>query len=179
MVENQNSSSTSSDKDSLVSSERNISTAVPKCNNKATETDLASIDDEDGSEHLLRSEEKNGSGTGYAKTDELGVMKTLHDEQQSNVESKQPKIIKNIMMSLKEGKVRENSSPMRDNRIKPGSATQKTKTETLPKLPKSNFVAPGFKPNFVSPTVTPAKVTPDPVKRMHGSHLLKYQVLDH
>lgn len=183
MAESQNSSTSSSDKDSLVSNERNISTVVNKCSNKATKTDLASIDDEDGSEHFLCSKEKNGFGTGGAKTDKQEVMKTLHNEQQSNVESKLPKIIKNIPMSLKEGKARENSSPMRGNRspmrgnrIKAGGATQKTKIETLPKLPKSNFVAPVFKPNIVSPIVTPEKATPDPAKRMHGSHLLKHQV---
>ncbi|KAF7823195.1 Serine/threonine-protein kinase Nek5 [Senna tora] len=66
---------------------------------------------------------------------------------------------------------------MRGNRIKVSGATQRTKTETLLKLPKSHFVAPGFKPNFVSPTISPAKVTPDPVKRIHGSHLLKHQLL--
>ena len=149
---------------------------MPKCDNKATETDLASIDDED--EHPLPSEEESSSSTGNAKTDRQEVMKPSYNEQRSIVEYKQPKTIKNIMMALKEGKARENGSPMRGSHIRAsGALTQKANTETLSKLPKFNAVTPSFKHNSESPTVAPAKTSPDPTKRMQGLHALKNQVL--
>lgn len=180
MAESQNCSSSSSDKDSLMSNDKIISTVVQKYNNKTTETDVTSIDDEDGSEHILPSEEDTSSSTSNAKSDCQEVMKPSSNERQSIVESKPPKTIKNIMMALKEGKVRENGYPMRGNRIKAvGVSAQKTNADTLPKLPKSNAVAPSIKPNLESPTLTSAKTSPDPPKQMPRSHPLKSQVLYH
>ncbi|KAL2328415.1 hypothetical protein Fmac_021842 [Flemingia macrophylla] len=173
MAESQNSNSSSSDKDSLMSNEKNIATAIPKCDNKATETEQISFD-EDGSD------EENGSSNAIAnaKTAEQEVMKPSHTEHHSNVESKQPKTIRNIMMALKEGKVREATSPMRGNRIKPGGiSTQKISTETLSKLPKPNFAAPSVKPNLESPTVAFSRAAPDSAKRLQGSHHSKHQLL--
>jgi NIMA (never in mitosis gene a)-related kinase len=173
MAESQNSTSSSSDKDSLLSSEKNIPEMVSNCNSKGTDTDLASIDDEDVSEKLLLSEEEHGPNMCTVKMDELEVIKPAHHEQLSNIESRQPKTIKHIMMALKEGKVRENSSPMRGNRTKTGGAlTQRTNTEALPKVPKPSAVAPGFKSN----ADTPAKASFDFAKRIQGSHSLKHQV---
>lgn len=178
MAESQNSSSSSSDKDSSMSNDKIISTMVLKCNVKTTETDVAYIDDEDGSEHILPSGEDNSSSTSNAKADCQEVMKPSSNERQSIVEPKQPRTIKNIMMALKEGKARENGSPMRGNRIKTVSAsTQKTNTDTLPKLPKPSAVAFGIKPNLESPTLTSAKTPPDPPKRMPRSNPLKNQAL--
>ena len=83
------------------------------------------------------------------------------------------------MMALKEGKVREATSPMRGNRIKPsGLSTQKISTETLSKLPKPTFIAPSMKPNLESPAAL-ARASPDPAKRMMGSHYPKHQVHYH
>lgn len=178
MVENRNSSSSSSDKDSLMSNERNIAKAVPKCDNQTTETDLASMDD-DGSAHLP-SEEGNSSSNVNAKTDQQEVMKPSHNEHHSNVASKQPKTIENIMVALKDGKVRETSSPMRGTRIKAtGVSIPKINTETLSKLPKPNFGAHGLKPNLETPTTATAKANPDSAKRFHGSHPSKHQVHCH
>ncbi|KAI4322467.1 hypothetical protein L6164_022159 [Bauhinia variegata] len=169
MAESQNSCSSSSDKDSLMSHERSIPTVVPKCDDKGTETDLTSIDDEDGSEHLVPREEENGSGTGNVKADQKELMKPSQIEKRSNDESKQPKTIKNIMMALKEGKARENSSPMRGNRIKAGGASvQKANT------PKTTAVVPGPKPNLESSPSAPAKATPESGKRIQGLHPLKH-----
>lgn len=177
MAESQNSNGSSSDKDSLTSNERNVATAVPKCDNKATEMDLASVDD-DSSEHLLPSEEENGSSKANAKTTELDVIKpSSHNEQCSNVESKQPKTIRNIMMALKEGKVRQAISPMRGSRMKAGGVSaQKINTDTPSKLPKPTLIAPSLKPNFESPTIPLEKPIPDSAKRIHGSHPSKHQV---
>ncbi|RDX94540.1 Serine/threonine-protein kinase Nek5, partial [Mucuna pruriens] len=170
MAESQNSNSSSSDKDSLMSNEKNMAKAGTKCDNKATEADLISIDD-DGSE------DESGSNNANAKISEQEVMKPSHNEHHSNVESKQPKTIRNIMMALKEGKVREATSPMRGNRIKPGGVSaQKISIETLSKLPKPNFIAPSLKPNLESPTVALARASPDPAKRMLGSHHSKHQL---
>ncbi|KAL5130540.1 Serine/threonine-protein kinase Nek5 [Glycine soja] len=170
MAESQNSNSSSSDKDSLMSNEKKIAPAGPKCYNKAIETDQISIDD-DGSE------DESGSSNANAKTAEQEVMKPSNNEHHSNVESKQPKTIRNIMMALKEGKVREATSPMRGNRIKPGGiSTQKINTETLSKLPKPTFIAPSMKPNLESPAAL-ARASPDPAKRMMGSHYPKHQIL--
>lgn len=173
MAESQNSNSSNSDKDSLMSTEKNIATAVPKCDNKATEMDQTSIDD-DGSEEESGSSNANGN----TKTTEQEVMKPSHNAQHSHVESKQPKTIRNIMMALKEGKVREATSPMRGNRVKPGGVSaQKISTETLSKLPKPIFIAPIVKPMLESPTVALARATPDSAKRMQGSHQSKQQFL--
>ncbi|KAJ7981225.1 Serine/threonine-protein kinase [Quillaja saponaria] len=175
MAESQTSISSSSDKDSLLSNEKNIAEMVSNCDNKATETDLASIDDEDGTEHLVPSEEEKGATLCTAKMNEPELIITNYSEQQSNVESRQPKTIKNIMMALKEGKIRENSSPMRSNGTKTGGASnQRTITDPLHKLPKSNTVVSGFKPNE-SPAGAPAKV--DSAKRIQGPHPSKHQLL--
>ncbi|KAL5169655.1 Serine/threonine-protein kinase Nek5 [Glycine soja] len=170
MAESQNSNSSSSDKDTLMSNEKNIATAGPKCDNEATEMDQTSIDD-DGSD------EESGSCNVNAKTAEQEVVEPSHNKHHSNVESKQPKTIRNIMMALKEGKVREATSPMRGNRIKPsGLSTQKISTETLSKLPKPTFIAPSMKPNLESHAAL-ARASPDPAKRMMGSHYPKHQIL--
>ncbi|KAK8464011.1 hypothetical protein PHAVU_011G098200 [Phaseolus vulgaris] len=175
MAESQNSNSSNSDKDSLMSNEKNFATAaLPKCDNKATEMDQTSIDDD-------VSEEENGPGNanGNTKTGEQEVMKPSHNAHHSHVESKQPKTIRNIMMALKEGKAREATSPMRGNRIKPGgvSTTQKISTETLSKLPKPNFIVPIVKPMLESPTISLARATPDSAKKIQGSHHSKQQFL--
>lgn len=177
--ESRNSSSSSSDKDSLMSNERNITKAGPKCGDKTTEMDRASMD-HDGSEHLLPSEEGNGSSNGNAKTDEQDVVKPSVSEHHSNVVSKQQKTFKNTMTALKDRKVRESGSPMRGNRIKGGGVSvQKTNTETFPKIPKPNFGAPSLKPNLESPTIAPTKATPDSAKLMQGPHPSKHQVHYH
>ncbi|KAK7257589.1 hypothetical protein RIF29_31661 [Crotalaria pallida] len=177
MAESQNSNSSSSDKDSLMSNERNIAAVVPKRDNKATETDVISMDD-DGSEHHLPCEEENGSSDANTndKTVEQSVMKPSHNEQCSSAESKRPKTIRNIMMALKEGKVREIISPMRGSRVKAAAVpTPKINTETLSKLPKPIFSSPGAKSNLESPTGA-LKATPDSAKRILGSHPSKHQL---
>jgi NIMA (never in mitosis gene a)-related kinase len=138
---------------------------------------LASIDDEAGTEKLLLSEEERRLNMCTVKMDEQGVIKPTHNEHVSSTESRQPKTIKNIMMALKEGKVRENKSPMRGHQTKSGGAlTQRTNTETLPKVPKPGAVVHGFKSNADTLTVAPAKASFDSAKRIQGSNPLKHQV---
>ncbi|XP_020203157.1 serine/threonine-protein kinase Nek5 [Cajanus cajan] len=176
MPESQNSSSLSTDKDSLVSNEKNTAKTVQKCDNKITEIDLTSVED-DGSEHLLPGEEGNGSRKVNGKSDEQEVMKQLNNEHHSNVVSKQPKTTKNQVTTLKNGKLRETSSPIRGNRIKGGGVSiHKINTETVSKLPKPNFGAYDLKPNLEVPTIAPSKATPDSAKRMQGAHTSKHQL---
>jgi NIMA (never in mitosis gene a)-related kinase len=164
MAESQNSTSSSSDKDSLMSNDRNIATTAPRCDSKATDMDI----DDDGSENLQE------------------VIKSSHNEQHSNVESKpQPRTIRNIMMALKEGRGREatspmrgreTTSPMRGSRVKAGGvSTPKVNTDVPSKLPKPTFIAPSLKPNLESLNV-PLKASPDSSKRIYGSPHSKLQV---
>ncbi|KAH8520631.1 hypothetical protein H0E87_001900 [Populus deltoides] len=103
--------------------------------------------------------------------------KPCHDEIGCNVEPKQPKTIKSIMMALKEGKPRENGSPMRGNRTKTGSAsTQRSNIEASPKVLRPNALASGLKFNADTPTVAPAKAALDSAKRIQGSHPMKHQL---
>ena len=177
MAESQNSNSSSSDKDSLLSSERNIPAMVSNCDNKATDTDLACFDDEDGAEQPMPCVEENNLNVCIVKMNEQRVMKPCHDEIGCNVEPKQPKTIKSIMMALKEGKPRENGSPMRGNRTKTGSAsTQRSNIEASPKVLRPNALASGLKFNADTPTVAPAKAAMDSAKRIQGSHPMKHQV---
>ena len=177
MAESQGSNSSGSDKDSLLSSEKNVSPMVINCDNKANDTDLGSVvEDEVGSDQPSPSDE-HGANMCTVKMDEQEVMKSSHDEQHGlNAESKQqPKTIKNIWMALKEGKVRENSSPMRGNRMKPGGqSTQKSNTEASLKVPKPSMASPGFKYN--ADTSIPTKAGLDSARRVPGSHSLKHQV---
>ncbi|RVW83522.1 Serine/threonine-protein kinase Nek5 [Vitis vinifera] len=69
MAESQGSNSSGSDKDSLLSSEKNISAMVINCDNKANDTDLGSVDDEVGSDQPSPSGE-NGANTCTVKMDE-------------------------------------------------------------------------------------------------------------
>ncbi|KAL2590136.1 hypothetical protein AAZX31_13G295000 [Glycine max] len=172
----QNRSSSSTEKDSLMSNEKNNAKALHKCDCKITEIDLTSIED-DSSEQLLPGEEGNGSSKVNAKTNEKELTKQSNNEQHSNVVSKQPKAIKTVVTALKDGKLKETSSPIRSNRIKVGGVlTHKINTETVSNLPKPNFGAYDLKPNLEVPTTAPSKTTPDSAKRMQGSNTSKHQL---
>ncbi|KAK6936269.1 Protein kinase domain [Dillenia turbinata] len=176
MAESQNSNSSGSDRGSFVSSERNIQAAVFSSDNRGADTDLASIDDEAGSD---QPSDDHGPRMCMVKTDEHDLLKPSHDEQNANVEAKQPKTIKNIMMALKEGKTRENSSPMRASRAKAASVSnQRISIEASPKVPKAGAVSPGLKPNGDTHAIPTTKSSSDPAKRVHGSHSqpLKHQL---
>ncbi|GLU19121.1 hypothetical protein SLE2022_353870 [Rubroshorea leprosula] len=176
MAESQNSNSSSSDKDSLLSSDRNATQMVSNCNGKATDTDSVSIDDENGTKQS-RPNEEDSPNICPVKVEEQALTKASHSEQESNVQQKQPKTIKSIMMALKEGKVRENGSPMRGNRSKTGGGlTQKNNTEASPKIPKPMAVAPVLKSSADAPTVTPSKSPLDSAKRILGPNHLKHHL---
>ncbi|KAJ8768061.1 hypothetical protein K2173_021001 [Erythroxylum novogranatense] len=172
MAESQNSNSSSSDRDSFHSSERNLPPIIPDCENKATDTDLASIDDEDGTEHPIPSEEESMEKICTVKMDEHRIEKTFYEEPGLHVESKQPKTIKSTMMALKQGKSRENGSPMRGNRAKVGGVSTQ-RVDASPKIIKSSTLIPGPKSNLDARSISPAKLAFDSVKGMQG---LKHQL---
>ncbi|ESW22030.1 hypothetical protein PHAVU_005G120700 [Phaseolus vulgaris] len=174
--EGQNSSSSSTEKDSLMSNMKKTANAVPKCDGKSTELDMTPVED-DGSEQLRPGEEGNGSIKVNAKTVDQVVTKQFNNDHNSNVVSKQPIAIKNVVTALRNRKLRETSSPIRGNSIKGGGVlTHKINTETLSKLPKLNFGACDLKSNLEVPTIAPSKATPDPAKRLPGSHTSKHQL---
>ncbi|PPD73530.1 hypothetical protein GOBAR_DD29555 [Gossypium barbadense] len=166
MAESQNSNSSCSDKDSLLSSYRNTATRVPDSNIKA-----AASDSNPKGEEIC-------PVISAGEVDEKGMMKPSYVEQESNVQSKQPKNIKSMVTALREGKVRESGSPMRGSRTKAvGGLTQRNNIEASPKVLKPPCPAPGSKFNANTPTVASAKLPLDSAKRMPaGSHHLKHQL---
>lgn len=179
MAESEKSNSSSSDKGGLMSNKRNISKAAPKGNDKTTEVDLSSIDD-NGSDLIMPGRERNSSSNVNAKTDKQEVRKQTHLEHNSNVGFKQARTVKNVMMAQKHEKVKETSSPMRGSLMKAGGiSTQKINTETLSKFLKSDFGVNGVKPNVEVPTLAPSKSTLHSAKRIQGSHASKHQVHCH
>ncbi|KAJ6895328.1 hypothetical protein NC651_021740 [Populus alba x Populus x berolinensis] len=178
MDESQNSNSSTSDKDSLLSIDRNIPAVVSNCDNKATDRDLASVGDEDGTKQPMPTQEEKSPNVCFVKMNEQRVIKPSHNEHGCNVEPKQPKTIKGIMMALKEGKPRENSSSSsRGNHTKSGSApTQRSNIEASPKSLIPNALASGLKSNADTPNVALAKAALDSAKRIQGSHPLKHQL---
>ncbi|KAG9444402.1 hypothetical protein H6P81_015742 [Aristolochia fimbriata] len=176
----QNSSISSSDRDSLHSSEKNISAVVFDCDHKGTETDMAFTEDGIESDNIciqlqgnvacLRNDEMSPS-VPFIEADDRDPPVLARSEQRPKTESKQPKIIKNILMALKEeGKVREATSPIRGTRIKAvGVSTSRTNAEPSQKLPK-----PSVKQNADVSNVTPGKGHGETVKRVPASFSLKH-----
>lgn len=168
-AESESSNSSCSDKGSLVSSGKKITDS----DNKGTDTDLASMDDEVGCEQLLLGDVQNCS----LKVDKEEVMKHLHAEQISNLVSKHPKPAKNNVVVSKAGSARENSSPMRGNRMETGVAgTPRINLEALPKVPKPSPVTPCLKANIETSPFPPAISSFECVKRSKGTHSVKHQV---
>lgn len=168
MAESQSSNSSCSDRDSLVSSEKIMRPTVCSCDKKTSEVDLASVDEEVGSQPLAENDEHT-SDTCAVRLDVQQVKKPVKDEHRSNIEAKQPKTIKNIMTALKEGKVRENSSPMRNR-------SQRTKMDDLPRVAKLAAVTPSSKVIATAPPSAPAKTSSDSMKQMQVVNPLKHQL---
>lgn len=179
MGESQSSNSSCSDRDSLLSSERNVQVMGFNCDNRTSDADLVSIDDDEPSfGHQLQQHDEHGTETCNDVLEDREAIKPIPDEKRRDTELKQPRTIKNIMMALKEGKARENSSPMRGNRAKAGGVyAQRSNTEASPKVPRLSPVTPVSKINPETPSPASAKTGSDPVKRPHAIHSLKHQVL--
>ncbi|KAI3874529.1 hypothetical protein MKX03_004859 [Papaver bracteatum] len=162
MVESQSSNSSGSDKESLVSGDRSNSDMAFNCENEVD------------SDQPMANEHITNLSTG--KIDEQYGME-LHEDPRPRAESKQPKTIKNIMMALKEeGRIRESSSPLRNNKLKVG-ASQKPSIEASPKIiPKSNTAASALKSNSETAImVIPAKTNSDSARRVQVPSPIKHQ----
>ncbi|KAG4191724.1 hypothetical protein ERO13_A07G112900v2 [Gossypium hirsutum] len=169
MDESQNSNSSCSDKDSLLSNDRKTATIVTNSNSEVIDTDTISNDDKDGTKQDLPRKEENGPATFTCKVDGKGITHRSNSEQGSNVQSKETKTIKSI------GKVIENGSPMRGNSTKTvDGLTQKSNVDASPKVLKPPSCT--SKANADSPTVPSAKLPLDAAKRMPSSNHLKHQL---
>ncbi|KAK8596078.1 hypothetical protein V6N12_064578 [Hibiscus sabdariffa] len=106
-----------------------------------------------------------------------GTDSNSKEEEGSNVQSKQPKSIKGVVTTLKEGKVRESCSPMRGGRKKAaGGLIQRNNLEASPKVLKCPAPTPGSNPKANTPAVASEKLPLDSAKGMPGSHHLKHQL---
>ncbi|PPD89416.1 hypothetical protein GOBAR_DD13644 [Gossypium barbadense] len=156
--------------------DKHISSGRDNRKNMAESQNNSISNDDEGTEPHPPREEENGPVIFSGKVDENGTRKPSHAEQGSNVQLKQPKTIKSIMMALKEGKVRENGSPMRGSRaIAVGGLTQRNNVEASPKVlkpPASTLVS---KSNADTMTSASAKLPLDSARRIPGSHHLKHQ----
>lgn len=166
--ESQSSNSSFSDKDSVISSEKNIQTGTCTCDHRAIITNMVSGDEEHGIDPFLEGTEHDRIAMCAVKMDDQEVAKPIL-EPKSNIEAKQVKSVKHSKMGMKEGKFRENSSPMRGGRLK---TTQHTDIETPSKLPKPTAVYPGWK---ASPETPPEKSNVESRNRTQGSNSLKHQ----
>nr|GMD22960.1 serine/threonine-protein kinase Nek5-like [Ipomoea batatas] len=171
MAESQSSTSSCSDRDSFMSSEKNIHVMGLNCDNKGSDANLAFADDEIecGQAHHV---DERGTDTCSEKTEDQEAGNLLQNEKRSNLESKQPRTIRNIMMALKEGKGRENSSPMRGSRAKASSTGTQKAVEVSPKVPKPSSVSPSSRTNVEGS----AKAGFDSVKRAQLMPSLKHQL---
>ncbi|KAL2506961.1 Serine/threonine-protein kinase Nek5 [Forsythia ovata] len=176
MADSQGSNSSCSDRDSLMSCEKNIQGVTLNFDNKATDTESASVDDDFSCGQLQPSKDQQKNDTFSANIKNLEVMKPLHKEQRCNVEPNQPRTIKNIMIALKEGRARENSSPMRGNRKVSSTGNQQPFVEASLKIIKPSSVNPGLKANAEIPPATSVKFNSDSTKRIQGTHSLKHQL---
>ncbi|KAL6005449.1 hypothetical protein ACLOJK_006016 [Asimina triloba] len=183
MSDSQNSSISSSDKDSLQYSEKNSSCHVFDCEHKATETDAASADGVEFdynctqlpvADEWLPDKEHNSAAVTVGSNDQ-DAARLLHSNQRPRSEPKQPKIIKNILMALKEeGKARDTNSPVRGTHVKAnGASSQKANTDAIDKVSKPSIgVVTGIKYN--EGAVVLVKATNDPVKRTQNCQPLKH-----
>ncbi|KAH7685534.1 Non-specific serine/threonine protein kinase protein [Dioscorea alata] len=187
MSESQNSSSSSCDKDSLQSSEKNILGLVSNGDQKGIETDTTSTDDGVVSDSYciqlqLVVQQQSDSVTKPRLSNaekRSDASKPSHIDAHTKTEPKQPKTVKNILMSLKEqGKVRESSSPIRGTRVKAGGASNhKTHAEPSPKLPKpTSASSSSSKSNPDESSAVPAKTNGDSAKRPQPSASLKHLI---
>ena len=175
MAESQNSNSSNSDRDSLFSSDKNTPAMTANCDEKVTDSDMASVDDHEGSEPLLPCEEQTHNVCSLKVNDPMHPKPSQED--QSNSESRRPKTIRNIMLALKEGKARENYSPVRGNRAKSGVASnQKAFADVPPKVIKPPMAVPGSKSSPDTPITVSTKANIESSRRNQAVSTPKHQV---
>ncbi|MCD7461646.1 hypothetical protein HAX54_046729 [Datura stramonium] len=176
MEESQSSTSSCSDKDSLKSSEKNLQEMACNDDHKGSKADVSFVDHEDFEQHYS-SEEHHGADAYPEDAEDYDSRNILHEEKKCDTEAKQPRTIKNIMLALKEGKIREHSSPIRGAKAKVGSiGAIKANIEASPKVLKPSSSTPTSKSNAQMPPPASAKAGFDSAKQNQGMHTLKHQV---
>ncbi|GMH12682.1 hypothetical protein Nepgr_014523 [Nepenthes gracilis] len=176
MDESQTSSGSCSDKDSSISTEKNIPVMTFGYESKAADTDMA-YKDEIGNNKSLQSDEQHHTTSIVIEIPAHELVKSSNNEHKYIPEGKQPKVIKNILVAMKEVKSRENISPLRSSRTRVASAhVQRVNVEEPSKIPKPNIIPPSLKPNADFPTIAATKPSCDSIKRVHGAPSLKHQL---
>ncbi|CAN4120162.1 unnamed protein product [Withania somnifera] len=176
MEESQSSTSSCSDKDSLKSGEKNLQEMACNDDHKGSNTDDAFVDHEDFEEHYS-SEEHHGADAYPEDAEDSDSRNILHVEKNYEMEAKQPKTIKNIILALKEGKTREHSSPMRSAKAKvSGTGESKANIEASPKVLKLSSPTPTSRSNAQTPPPPTAKAGFDSTEQNKGMHTLKNQL---
>ncbi|XP_072998416.1 serine/threonine-protein kinase Nek5-like isoform X2 [Typha latifolia] len=175
----QSSSISSSDKDSMYSSERNASGLVPNSDHNANETEAILTDDRVPADDTSSPPEDVRVHKDICDLEperQVSLKYTHVDQQPKKDETKKPKTVKNILMALKEDiRVRESSSPVRSSRAKiAGTLSNKNSTEPSPKMPKpTSATSSNSKYNEVL-THESVKINSDSANRVHVSHPLKH-----
>ena len=203
MSDSQNSSISSSDMDSLHSSERNTSGLAYNSDNKMAESDCASTDDVGFDINCTElhttvsdshpPDEKGASDIPNTETRRQSKSNSVHVDRQRKVEPKQPKTVRNILVALKEEvKASESSYPMRGSRVKVAALPNHRNTREPPsKIPKPGIPTADQSSKIPKPTSggssssmsssevsgrEAAKTNSDSVKRVQPPHALKHRV---
>uniref|UniRef100_A0A7N0VD37 non-specific serine/threonine protein kinase n=1 Tax=Kalanchoe fedtschenkoi TaxID=63787 RepID=A0A7N0VD37_KALFE len=177
MVESQHSSSSCSDKDNLHSREERTSETVCNVEISATEKDCASFQDEVQQEHHLSAVGRNGAGVDDERQEKHEGSCGSQVSSEYEMETKPPKNIKCIMMSLKEGKLGEFGSPLRGYHVKAASSQRNT-IEASSKIPKPSSVSSSGKSNADSCCASAIKPSFDSTKRKQDPLKHKIHVFD-
>uniref|UniRef100_A0A453FZS0 non-specific serine/threonine protein kinase n=1 Tax=Aegilops tauschii subsp. strangulata TaxID=200361 RepID=A0A453FZS0_AEGTS len=168
-------SGTGSDLDSIQSSERNTSGLATSSNNTAIGTEGAEATDDASVKTCSTPRDlKSHKDIDSPELERQDSPKSIHVDQRPKYGSKQPKIIKKILTTLREetSKLRVNNSPLRASRVKLHSPSHR---ELLSDDSEHNSVSSSVKSSEVTPHA-PAKVNRDTVKHIQASPPLKYLV---
>ncbi|TVU36404.1 hypothetical protein EJB05_18337 [Eragrostis curvula] len=171
MSGSQCSSVSGSDMDSLQSSERNTSGLASSSNN-TIDTEGAESTDHVLVKKCSRSEDvQSRKGTPGAELERQDSSKSIHINQHPRNETKQPRIIKKILTTLREeSKFRESNSPVRASRVKLNSPSNR---ERLSDDSKHSDNSSSSKSSEVTSHES-AKFSCEPVKRGQASPPLKH-----
>ncbi|VAH82134.1 unnamed protein product [Triticum turgidum subsp. durum] len=166
-------SGTGSDLDSIQSSERNTSGLATSSNNTTIGTEGAEATDDASVKTCSTPRDlKSHKDIDSPELERQDSPKSIHVDQRPKYGSKQPKIIKKILTTLREetSKLRVNNSPLRASRVKLHSPSHR---ELLSDDSEHNSVSSSVKSSEVTPHA-PAKVNRDTVKHIQASPPLKH-----
>uniref|UniRef100_A0A0D9V851 non-specific serine/threonine protein kinase n=1 Tax=Leersia perrieri TaxID=77586 RepID=A0A0D9V851_9ORYZ len=172
MSGSQCSSISGSDIDSIQSSERNMSGPSTSSNN-TIDTEGAEVTDHVSAIKCSRSDDiRNNKETVGPELERQDSSKSIHVDQRTRNEIKQPKIIKKILTTLREeSKLRQNNSPVRASRVKLNSPNNREQLSDDSK--HSSDISSSSRSSEVTSRES-TKVTCESVKRIQASPPLKH-----